>query len=93
MRSRPEPGHVCCPQDYKFNPEGTMATEQSWVDVGAAAELAASPLRRVTAAGRPLAISYSDGRFGVVANACNHVGGPLGEGRLDGDYIVCPWHN
>jgi multimeric flavodoxin WrbA len=20
------------------------------------------------------------------------VGGPLGEGRLDGDYIVCPWH-
>ncbi len=24
---------------------------------------------------------------------CNHVGGPLGQGRLDGDYIVCPWHN
>jgi len=20
------------------------------------------------------------------------VGGPLGEGRLNGDYIVCPWH-
>jgi multimeric flavodoxin WrbA len=20
------------------------------------------------------------------------VGGPLGEGRLDGDYIICPWH-
>ena len=50
-------------------------------------------MRRVTAAGRPLAISYNDGRFGAVANACNHVGGPLGDGRLDGDYIVCPWHN
>jgi multimeric flavodoxin WrbA len=24
---------------------------------------------------------------------CNHAGGPLGEGRLDGDYITCPWHN
>ena len=31
--------------------------------------------------------------FGAVSNICNHVGGPLGEGRLDGDYIVCPWHN
>jgi nitrite reductase/ring-hydroxylating ferredoxin subunit/multimeric flavodoxin WrbA len=70
-----------------------MAREQNWVDVGAADELTTTPLRRVTAAGRPLAISFRDGRFGAVANACNHVGGPLGDGRLDGDYIVCPWHN
>ena len=28
-----------------------------------------------------------------MSNACNHVGGPLGDGRLDGDYITCPWHN
>jgi nitrite reductase/ring-hydroxylating ferredoxin subunit len=20
------------------------------------------------------------------------VGGPLGEGKLDGEYVVCPWH-
>ena len=38
-------------------------------------------------------MSFKDGTFGVVSNVCNHVGGPLGEGRLDGDYIVCPWHN
>jgi nitrite reductase/ring-hydroxylating ferredoxin subunit/multimeric flavodoxin WrbA len=75
------------------DPEGAMAREQNWIDVGAADELATTPLRRVNAAGRPLAISFRDGRFGAVANACNHVGGPLGEGRLDGDYIVCPWHN
>jgi nitrite reductase/ring-hydroxylating ferredoxin subunit/multimeric flavodoxin WrbA len=75
------------------HPEGTMAGEQNWVDVGAADELATAPLQHVTAAGRPLAISFRDGRFGAVANACNHVGGPLGDGRLDGDYIVCPWHN
>src|SRR5580704_9738194 len=73
--------------------EGTMAGEQNWVDVGAAVELATAPLQHVTAAGRPLAISFRDRQFGAVSNACNHVGGPLGEGRLDGDYIVCPWHN
>jgi nitrite reductase/ring-hydroxylating ferredoxin subunit/multimeric flavodoxin WrbA len=70
-----------------------MVGEHNWVDVGAADELAKAPLKRVTAAGRPLAVSFRDGRFGAVANACNHVGGPLGDGRLDGDYIVCPWHN
>jgi len=40
-----------------------------------------------------VAISWRDGKFGVVSGTCNHAGGPLGKGRLDGDYIVCPWHN
>jgi multimeric flavodoxin WrbA/nitrite reductase/ring-hydroxylating ferredoxin subunit len=41
---------------------------------------------------RDIALSFRDGSFGALANACNHVGGPLGEGRLDGDYVTCPWH-
>ena len=67
--------------------------DENWVDVGSAEELSKRPLTRVTAKNRDLAISNRDGTFGAVSNACNHVGGPLGEGRLDGDYIVCPWHN
>ena len=51
------------------------------------------PLQQRRANNRDFAVSFKDGRFGVVSNACNHVGGPLGEGRLDGDYIICPWHN
>ena len=39
-----------------------------------------------------IALSHKDGVFGAIHNACNHVGGPLGEGDLDGDYVVCPWH-
>jgi nitrite reductase/ring-hydroxylating ferredoxin subunit/multimeric flavodoxin WrbA len=70
-----------------------MANDENWVDLGAAAELATTPLQRVMAKDRDFAVSYQDGKFGVIANACNHAGGPLGDGRLDGDYIVCPWHN
>jgi nitrite reductase/ring-hydroxylating ferredoxin subunit/multimeric flavodoxin WrbA len=70
-----------------------MAEEANWTDVGATAELSQTPLRRVTAKNREIAISFNDGQFGAVSNACNHVGGPLGNGRLDGEYIVCPWHN
>ena len=66
---------------------------ENWVDIGSADELAKTPLRRIATKNRELALSFKDGQFGVVSNACNHVGGPLGEGRLDGDYITCPWHN
>ena len=65
----------------------------NWIDLGPAADLSGVPLRRVTAGGRELALSFKDGRFCVVSNSCNHVGGPLGDGRLDGEYITCPWHN
>jgi multimeric flavodoxin WrbA/nitrite reductase/ring-hydroxylating ferredoxin subunit len=69
-----------------------MAEREDWVDIGGANELAAVPLQSGKAKTIPVAISFKDGTFGVVSNACNHVGGPLGDGRLDGDYIVCPWH-
>jgi nitrite reductase/ring-hydroxylating ferredoxin subunit len=70
-----------------------MAERENWVDVGAAGDLAAAPLKRVTVLSQELAISFNDGKFGAVSNTCNHVGGPLGDGRLDGEFIVCPWHN
>jgi multimeric flavodoxin WrbA/nitrite reductase/ring-hydroxylating ferredoxin subunit len=69
-----------------------MAADDNWVDIGAAEELAQTPLRRMTVQNRELAISCKDGTFGAVSNVCNHVGGPLGDGRLDGDFITCPWH-
>jgi nitrite reductase/ring-hydroxylating ferredoxin subunit/multimeric flavodoxin WrbA len=70
-----------------------MAANENWVDIGAAEELSKTPLKRVMVNDREIALSFKDGQFGAVANTCNHVGGPLGDGRLDGEYIVCPWHN
>src|SRR3989304_2017827 len=70
-----------------------MAGNENWVDIGSAEGLSKTPLKRVTATNRELAVSLKDGKFGVVSNTCNHVGGPLGGGRLDGDYIGCPGHN
>lgn len=64
----------------------------NWIDVGDAAELAKQPLQPITAGRAAIALSHKDGQWGAVSNLCNHVGGPLGEGKLDGDYLVCPWH-
>ena len=64
-----------------------------WVDVGAAADFAVRPVTEITLGKIPLAISHRAGRFGAISGVCNHAAGPLGQGCLDGDFIVCPWHN
>jgi len=65
----------------------------NWHDLGSVDELSAHTLQQVVVGRTRLAVSYVNGSFSVISGACNHAGGPLGEGRLDGDYIVCPWHN
>jgi nitrite reductase/ring-hydroxylating ferredoxin subunit/multimeric flavodoxin WrbA len=72
--------------------ERSIAMPENWVDVGAADELKNTPLRPISVQNRDIALSFRDEKFGALSNACNHVGGPLGEGRLDGDYVTCPWH-
>jgi len=51
-----------------------------------------SGLKQLTVQGKKIALSYHGERFGAVHGTCNHAGGPLGQGRLEGEYIVCPWH-
>jgi nitrite reductase/ring-hydroxylating ferredoxin subunit/multimeric flavodoxin WrbA len=66
--------------------------DTNWIDLGSAAELRAAPLRTVTAGRTKIALVCKDGEFSALASACNHEGGPLGDGTLDGDYVTCPWH-
>lgn len=66
--------------------------EERWQDVGAADELARATVQPITVGRVKLALVHRDGEFRALSGVCNHVGGPLGEGRLDGDYVVCPWH-
>ncbi|MGB8326249.1 MAG: Rieske 2Fe-2S domain-containing protein [Steroidobacteraceae bacterium] len=68
-----------------------MDTE-SWIDVGAAEELGRRPVQQVLLGSTRLALVCKDGEFSAISGVCNHAGGPLGEGTLDGEYVVCPWH-
>lgn len=67
--------------------------DKKWVFIGSVDALKHKPLQEVTADRTKLALTYKDGKFSAVSGHCNHAGGPLGKGRLDGDYIVCPWHS
>ena len=66
--------------------------EERWFDVGSVEDLGRRPITAVRAGTTRIALSHRDGVFGAVSDVCNHAGGPLGEGALEGDYLVCPWH-
>jgi len=49
-------------------------------------------LYRVTSAGVPVVLLRQDLQFYALSATCPHAGGPLDEGKLDGDVVECPWH-
>jgi nitrite reductase (NADH) small subunit len=43
--------------------------------------------------GNEVAVFNVDGTFYAIDNMCAHQGGPLGEGLLEGETVICPWHS
>jgi nitrite reductase (NADH) small subunit len=46
----------------------------------------------VRAGDRELALFNVEGSFHAIQAKCLHLGGPLGEGSLEGSVVSCPWH-
>jgi len=67
-------------------------SEDTWTDAGAVDDLATRPVQELTVGRAKVALTCRNGVFGAISSVCNHVGGPLGKGTLEGDYVVCPWH-
>jgi nitrite reductase/ring-hydroxylating ferredoxin subunit/multimeric flavodoxin WrbA len=66
--------------------------DEEWVDVGDADDLRAQAVQQIMVGHARVALTYANGVFGALSGTCNHAGGPLGKGTLEGDYVVCPWH-
>jgi nitrite reductase (NADH) small subunit len=49
-------------------------------------------IRGVEVDGQAIAIANVGGEFFATQHACLHLEGPLGEGRLEGKTLSCPWH-
>ncbi len=41
---------------------------------------------------REFSVFNIDGRFYTLPNLCPHIGGPLGDGPVNGHVVICPWH-
>jgi nitrite reductase (NADH) small subunit len=45
------------------------------------------------AKGVAVCVANVEGRLCALNNVCPHRGGPLGEGWVEGEAVVCPWHS
>ena len=39
-----------------------------------------------------ICVANVNGVISAIDNVCLHRGGPLGQGTIEGDKLVCPWH-
>jgi nitrite reductase/ring-hydroxylating ferredoxin subunit len=62
------------------------------VRVAALAALPPGTLTEVIAGEERYAVGNVDGEVFALDGICPHSGGPLGQGALHGDIVVCPWH-
>lgn len=67
-------------------------TDHQWIRIVAIDSIPPREGRAVTVAGREIAIFNLGDRFLAVDNQCPHKGGPLADGIVAGDVVVCPLH-
>lgn len=64
----------------------------SWVEIGRLDDVPLYEGRRVTVAGRRVAIFRTDEGVHAVAADCPHAGGPLQDGLVADGCVTCPLH-
>ncbi len=68
------------------------APDDGFIDVCAITDISEKRARIVCLTGERVAIFKYDGKVSALSNVCQHQNGPLGEGKLVGGCITCPWH-
>ncbi len=56
------------------------------------AELAEGEMRRIEVNRVRILLVRKNGNVHAMAETCSHLGGPLSEGKFDGECVQCPWH-
>ena len=69
-----------------------MTDELTWFDVGTNEMIDIDEVTVVQAGHHAVALSRTASGWGAITNRCPHQGGPLGEGLIEGCWLICPWH-
>lgn len=64
-----------------------------YIKLASVAELPPSgEAKEFACGGRMICVANINGVISAMDNVCLHRGGPLGQGVIQGNKIVCPWH-
>jgi len=65
---------------------------EEFTDVSASSEVPENTMKRARKDDADVLLARQRGRVCALAHPCAHLGGPLSEGELKADSVVCPWH-
>jgi methionine sulfoxide reductase heme-binding subunit len=65
---------------------------EDFVEVCRIDEIPNNRARIVSLSGERVAVFKYDGKISALSNVCQHQNGPLGEGKIIGGCVTCPWH-
>jgi nitrite reductase/ring-hydroxylating ferredoxin subunit len=64
----------------------------AFVRIGSVAELPPGQVMEAAVGPNTYVICNAGGELFAYDGVCPHAGGPLGQGALHGNTLVCPWH-
>lgn len=63
-----------------------------FIRVASISDVPDGKIKKVVVNGKEYALYNVSGNIYASTTVCPHQGGPLDEGELDGNNVVCPWH-
>ena len=86
-------GHLTYAYGVGVDTTAFQAGPEEWTDLAPASAISEGELKQFRVGEVALVVTRRQGRVYALADRCSHRGGPLSDGKLDGDCIVCPWHS
>jgi len=75
-----------------FNYKTQLEANLEFVEIAPVTELPNGERLFVDVGDKPIVIFNIAGQFFAIGDVCTHDDGPLGDGVLEGDNVVCPRH-
>ena len=66
--------------------------QQKWYKVAKISDLPENRVMTATAGTQQVCLVNYNGKISALDNRCPHQGGPLGEGQIENEWVICPWH-
>jgi nitrite reductase (NADH) small subunit len=63
-----------------------------WIRLANASDCPPGSAREYVAGERIVAVFHTDEGYFALDGVCPHQGGPLGQGKITGCIVTCPWH-
>src|SRR5215467_2587190 len=85
--------HLVAGRRERHADKGDALNAEGWIPVGPPRSIPDKGARIVAAPGGERIAVFRDGdEIGALTNLCAHQNGPIGEGRIIGGCVTCPWH-